>query len=219
VAASVGKRRLPAFAGDRRTTGPTRTSSPRVSFHRAGDRSRPPRSRVQSALKFGPRASFSSLARSRAALLHRHRVAHARLAPNGRRRCLRRRHLAEPAHPDAQITTGDTSPVPQQCVAWRAGGFAGATAPRRPASYFVFIAPALVAVFSTLRWAKDRGSDAGRRLPSVRGNPERPKAHDRGSDVGRHVAGPCVDSPRGRRGPSRGSDVGMAAATRAWNPR
>ena len=46
--------------------------------------------------------------------------------------------------------------------------------------------------------AWDRGSDAGRQPPPVCGNPERPEAYDRGSDVGRHVAGPCVDTPRGR---------------------
>ena len=54
--------------------------------------------------------------------------------------------------------------------------------------YIALFTLALVVVLLTMRTAKDRGSDAERLPPFVRGNPERPEAYDRGSDVGRHVA-------------------------------
>ena len=47
---------------------------------------------------------------------------------------------------------------------------------KRLARYVVIFTLALFADFLTLRSAKDRGSDVGRPLPSVRGNPERPEA-------------------------------------------
>ena len=58
----------------------------------------------------------------------------------------------------------------------------------RLAYYIALFLFALSVVFLTMWMAKDRGSDAERLPPSVRGNPERPEAYDRGSDVGRHVA-------------------------------
>ena len=45
-----------------------------------------------------------------------------------------------------------------------------------PTGYVVLVNLALLADFLTMRTAKDRGSDAGRRLLPVRGNPERPEA-------------------------------------------
>ena len=45
----------------------------------------------------------------------------------------------------------------------------------RLVSYFVLFPFTLAVVFFTMRTAKDRGSDAERLLPLVRGNPERPK--------------------------------------------
>ena len=59
----------------------------------------------------------------------------------------------------------------------------------RFAYYIALFTLALFIVFLTMWTAKDRGSDAERLPPLVRGNPERPEAEDRGSDVGRHVAG------------------------------
>jgi len=71
----------------------------------------------------------------------------------------------------------------------RAGDPTGVTAPRharvdgsacgglaRLVCYIVLFTFALVVFFLTMRTAKDRGSDAGRLLPFVRGNPERPEA-------------------------------------------
>jgi len=58
----------------------------------------------------------------------------------------------------------------------RAGDPTGVTAPRRLAYYIAFFTFALFAFFLTTRTAKDRGSDAERPLPPVRGNPERPEA-------------------------------------------